>query len=48
LHALLHAKDKETENLKWLKTVTGAKILDEIKDATIRRFLVEEKVLATR
>ncbi len=48
LHALLRAKGKENENLKWLRTVTDRKIFDEIKDAAIQRFLTEETVLATR
>jgi hypothetical protein len=48
LHALLHAQGKEAENLKWLPAVTAEKAIVEIGDAAIRRFLVEERVLASR
>jgi hypothetical protein len=48
LHILLRAQGRDAENLKWLKSVTSAKTMPEVRDIAVKRFLEEEKVLAMR
>lgn len=48
VYALLRAKEKAAENLKWLRTVNTKKTMDEIRDPCIRKFLEHELVFATR
>lgn len=48
LHILLRAHGKDAENRKWLKGITSAKTMAEVQDTAVKRFLEEEKVMATR
>jgi hypothetical protein len=48
LHILLRAHGKDGENRKWLKGITSVKTMAEVQDTAVKRFLEEEKVMATR
>ncbi len=45
---LLPAHGKDGENRKWLKGITSVKTMAEVRDTADKRFLEEEKVMATR
>jgi hypothetical protein len=48
LHALLRAEKRESENRRWLMSAASEKMAADVKDLAVRRFLDEERVLATR
>jgi len=45
---LLRAEKRESENRRWLMSAASEKMAADVKDLAVRRFLDEERVLATR